>query len=100
MEFPISIALGFFRLCLLLLFLYYMNRKLINSSRSNNFLDFIIRLWFKYGSITGLVVFATIQLGIYNLVNILIIMGIILLIDVIGFDNFFHLRRNIETTAK
>lgn len=100
MEFPISIVVGFFRLCLLILFLYYMNRKLVNTSRSNNFLDFVIRLWFKYGSIAGLVIFGSIQLNIYNLLNVLIILVIVVVIDFIGFNNFFHLRRYIETESK
>lgn len=100
MEFPVSIVLGFFRICLLILFLYYMNRKFINPARSNNFLDFLVRNWFKYGSIIGLVIFGTIQLGIYNLINCLIILIVIIIIDIIGFSNFFHLKKYIETNTK
>lgn len=100
MEFPVSIVLGFMRICLLILFLYYMNRKFINPAKSNNFLDFLVRNWFKYGSIVGLVIFGTIQLGIYNLINCLVILGVIVVIDIIGFDNFFHLKKYVESNTK
>jgi hypothetical protein len=82
-----SILLGFMRLCVTLLFLFYLNRKWINKSVSNTFLEFIVHQWFKYGSIIGIVLFVTIQLGIYDLINCILILLLIIAIDSIGFQN-------------
>jgi hypothetical protein len=87
-----SIISGFIRLCFLLLFLYYLNRKFINRSESNNFLEFAVHHWFKYGSIIGIVIFVTVELNIYDLLNCVIIVLLIVMVDCIGIRNFRNLK--------
>jgi hypothetical protein len=84
----------------MLLVLFYLNRKLVNSSDSNNFLEFVVNQWFKYGSIIGLLIFTTVQLGIYSLINCVILLLLVIIVDYIGVRNFFRFRRYIEETSR
>lgn len=84
----------------MLLFIYYLNRKLVNTSPNNNFLEFLVWQWFRYGSIMGTLMFVSVQLGIYNLVNSVIILLMIIAIDYIGFKNLRHPRRYYEETVR
>lgn len=79
-----SILLGFIRLCLLLLFLFFMNKKMVNRSGTTNFLEFLVRQWFLYGSTIGIVIFLTVQLGIYDLMNCILILLLVIIIDFVG----------------
>lgn len=74
----------------MLLFIYYLNRKFVNTSGSNNFLEFMVWQWFRYGTIMGIVIFTTVQLGIYSLINCVIILLLIIAIDYIGLRNLRH----------
>lgn len=74
----------------MLLFIYYLNRKFVNTSGSNNFLEFMVWQWFRYGTIMGFVIFTTVQLGIYSLINCVIILLLIIAIDYIGLRNLRH----------
>ncbi|HLF52856.1 hypothetical protein [Flavobacterium sp.] len=87
MLFTSSILLGFMRLCAMLLFLFYVNRKWVSKSASNTFLEFLVHQWFRYGSIIGIVIFVTIQLSIYDLLNCVLILLFIIAVDIIGFRN-------------
>src|SRR5690606_25064416 len=87
-----SIILGFLRLCFILLFFYYLNRKFVNRSESNNIIEFIAHHWFRYGSIVAIMLFVTVQLSIYNLFNCLIILTLIVTADLIGMKNLSRFR--------
>lgn len=106
-----SIITGFVRLCLMILFLFYMNRKFISYSKSVNYFDFIAKQWFKYGSLIVLLIFGLIQLGIYNLLNVVVVLVGVIFIDYFGIKkipqsiniisqkvkrNIFELIQNIE----
>lgn len=106
-----SILTGFARLCLMILFLFYLNRKFISYSRSVNYFDFIAKQWFKYGSLIVLLVFTLVQLGIYNLINMIIILLAVIYVDYFGIKqlpqsvniiaqkvkkNIFELIKNLE----
>lgn len=98
-----SIILGFIRLCFMLLFLFYLNRKFVNRSDSNNFLEFVVHHWFRYGSIISLTIFVTVQLSIYDLLNCIIILILIVGVDYIGirnFRNFKSIKSYFNTAAK
>ncbi|HQA74126.1 MAG: hypothetical protein R2805_07220 [Flavobacterium sp.] len=84
MIYSVTIALGFVRLCLLVLVLFYLNRKFVNYRKPENIFDFIANQWFKYGSILVILLFTLVQLRIYNLFNTLIIFFFIIVIDYIG----------------
>lgn len=71
----------------MLLVFFYLNRKWINQSASNTFTEFLVHQWFKYGSIVGLVIFVTIQLNIYDLLNCFLILLFIIIVDSIGIQN-------------
>jgi len=91
-----SIILGF----ILLLFLFYLNRKLVNTSESNNFLEFLVLQWFKYGSIIAIIIFVTVQLSIYDLLNCILILLAVIAIDYIGIRNLRNFREYFDNTAK
>lgn len=90
MIIPSYIIIGFVRLCLMLLFLFYMNRKFISYSKSVNYFDFIAKQWFKYGSLTILLIFGLVQLGIYNLMNTIIILVGVIIVDYFGVKKIFQ----------
>ena len=95
-----SMLLGFTRLCLLVLLLFYLNRKWVNQSNSSDFVAFLTFQWFHYGSIIGLVIFATIMMGIYNLINCILILLTIITIDSIGFRNLKKLKSVVKIKVK
>jgi hypothetical protein len=82
-----TILIGFLRLFLLLLFLYYCNNKLVKRQESHTLIQFIVNEWFKYGSLSIIIMFVLIQLRIYSLINFLLILLFLILIDVIGIKN-------------
>ncbi len=88
-----SILLGFIRLGFILLFLFYLNRKFVNTRRQLNFLEFITANWFRYGSATLIVVFILVQANAYNLFNTVFLLLVIIGIDLIGIENLKHPRR-------
>ena len=100
MLFTSSIIIGFVRLSLLLLFLFYLNRRFINTSESNNFLEFLVHQWFKYGSIIGIMLFVTVQLSIYDFLECMIILLLIISVDIIGFNNILNFRDYFERFSK
>lgn len=88
-----------------------MNRKFISYEKSVNYFDFIAKQWFKYGSVIILLVFGLVQLGIYNLLNTIIILIVVIFLDYFGVKklpqsiniisekvkrNIFELIQNIE----
>ena len=87
MLFRTSIVYGFIRLCLLVFFIFYVNKKIFSRFKTQNFLEFIINKWFKYGSILLILVFIMIQLGVYNFLNLLFLLSLLLLLDYIGIKN-------------
>lgn len=95
-----SILLGFVRLCLIVLFLFYLNRKFVNITRRVNLLDFIISNWFSYTSILIVIIFALVELNGYNLFNCFFIMTIIIFIDIIGFENLKNPRQYFNKHLK
>lgn len=98
--FSSSIILGFLRLALLFLFLFYLNKKFINGAASNNFLEFFVHHWFKYGSIVCILLFVTVQMGIYNMLNCLFILCLIVFMDVISLSNVRHFPTWFAATTK
>lgn len=95
-----SIILGFIRVCFMLLVLFYMNRKLVNQSDSNNFLEFLVNQWFKYGSLIGIIIFITVQLSIYALFNCVVILAVVIIIDYIGLRNLRKFREYIDESSR
>jgi hypothetical protein len=84
----------------MLLVLFYLNKKLVNPSDSNNFLEFVVNQWFKYGSIIGILIFVTVQLNIYTLINCVIILIFIIIVDYIGLKNFRRFREYIDESSR
>lgn len=84
----------------MLLVLFYFNRRLVNPSDSNNFLEFLVNQWFKYGSIIGIIIFLTVQLSIYSLINCVILLIFIIIVDYIGLKNLRRFRGYIDESAR
>lgn len=86
---PISstILFGFLRFSLLLISIFLIYKKWINKSSAITFLDFIVFQWFKYGSALGILLLVTVQLDIYDLLNCLLLLSVILSIELIGSKN-------------
>lgn len=82
-----SLLLGFLRFFVMFLFLYYINKKWINESSTNTFVEFVVLQWFKYGALLGIVIFITVQLNIFDLLNTLLILILLLIIELIGIQN-------------
>jgi hypothetical protein len=85
-----SIVLGFIRFGFIILFLFYWNRKFVNTTQSLNILDFIVNNWFRYGSIVLVLIFILVQLNIYNLFNCYFILLVIIALDSIGIRYLKH----------
>lgn len=84
----------------MLLVLFYLNRRLVNSSGNNNFLEFLVNQWFKYGSLIGIIVFVTVQLSIYSLVNCMILLLIVIVVDFVGLRNIKRFRDYIDDASR
>ena len=95
-----SILLGFIRLCFIVLFLFYLNRKFVNVTQHVNFLDFIILNWFRYTSLLLIVIFALVELNAYNLFNCFFILVFLIGIDIIGIENLKNPRNFFHTNIK
>ena len=95
-----SILLGFIRLCFIILFLFYLNRKFINVKNQINLLDFIIINWFRYGSILLLTILVLVELNAYNLFNCFFIFFIFIVIDSIGIENIIRPRAYFNVHIK
>lgn len=87
MLFRTSIVYGFIRLCLLVFLIFYVNKKLISRFKTQDLLEFIINKWFKYGSMLLILVFVMIQLGVYNFLNLIFLLSLLILFDYIGIRN-------------
>jgi hypothetical protein len=84
MVYSTTVALGFVRLSLLVLVLFYLNRKFVNYHKPENIFDFIANQWFKYGSLLIILLFCLVQLGIYNLFNSILFLIVFIFIDYVG----------------
>ena len=87
MLFRTSIVYGFVRLCLLVFFIFYVNKKVFKQFKTQSFLEFIVNKWFKYGSFLLITVFAMIQLGVYSFINLTFMLFVFLLLNYIGLQN-------------
>lgn len=95
-----SIIIGFIRFCLIVLFLYYLNNKIVKSNSKHNLLQFIVKNWFKYGSISVILVFILVEMNVFSLLNYLFIILLIIFIDFVGIKNlknpFRYLKESIN----
>ena len=92
-----SILLGFIRLCFILLFLFYLNRKFVNYSRHVHFMDFLVLNWFRYSSILLIVIFLLVEASAYNLFNCFFVFAVLIGIDIIGFKNLKNPKHYFKT---
>jgi len=95
-----SILLGFVRLCFIILFLFYLNRKFINVNNQVSFLDFIVINWFRYASVLVVLIFTLVELNAYNLFNCFFVFTLLLFFDVIGIENLKRPRAFFNTHIK
>lgn len=82
-----SILMGFIRLCCILLFLFYLNRKFVNVQKHVHFMDFIVMNWFRYACVLVVLIFLLVQINAYNLFNCLFVIVLLMAYDIIGFKN-------------
>jgi hypothetical protein len=87
MLFRTSIVYGFARLCLLIFLIFFVNKKIFKRFKTQDFLEFIVNKWFKYGSLLLITVFVMIQLGVYSFINLLFMLFVFMLLDFIGIKN-------------
>lgn len=96
-----SILMGFIRLCFILLFLFYLNRKFVNVSKHVHFMDFIVLNWFRYAAMLIITLFVLVEASAYNLFNCFFIFTLILGVDIIGIENLktprVYFREHIKT---
>lgn len=95
-----SILIGFIRMVLLILFLYYCNNKLVKREGSHTLIQFIVNEWFKYGSLSLIIVFVLIQLNVYSLINFLFVILIFILLDVVGIKYFKNPLKFFKRSSK
>ena len=94
-----SIIIGFIRLCLIALFVYYLYKKFLQNSPLN-FLDFIVQNWFRFAAAYLVVALVLTQLNAYNLFNCFYVFLFILLVDTIGLKNIRKLKQYFATNVK
>jgi len=95
-----TIVVGFLRLILLLLFLYYCNNKLVKRKESHTLIQFIVNEWFKYGSLTIIILFLLNLLQLYSLINLILILLFVILMDAVGIKNLKNPIKFFKQTAK
>ena len=94
-----SLIIGFIRLCLIVLFVFYLYKKFLRKAPLN-FLDFIVQNWFRYGTAYLLVALILTQLNAFNLFNCLYVFLFLLFIDLIGLKNINRLKHYFGTNVK
>lgn len=94
-----SLLIGFIRLCLIALFVFYLYKKFIRNAHLN-FIDFIVQNWFRYGSAYLLVALVLSQINAYNLFNCFFVFFFLLLVDHIGLKNLRNLKHYFGTNVK
>ncbi len=94
-----SLIIGFIRLCLIVLFVFYLYKKFLRKAPLN-FLDFIVQNWFRYGTAYLLVALILTQLNAFNLFNCLYVFLFLLFIDLIGLKNISRLKHYFGTNVK
>lgn len=94
-----SLIIGFIRLCLIVLFVYYLYKKFLRIAPLN-FLEFIVQNWFRFGSAYLLVALILTQLNAYNLFNCLYVFVFLLFIDIIGLKNIRQLKHYFSNNVK
>lgn len=94
-----SLIIGFIRLCLIVLFVFYLYKKFLRISPLN-FLDFIVQNWFRFGTAYLLVALLLTQLNAFNLFNCFFVFVFMLCIDIIGIKNIRQLRQYFGTNVK
>jgi hypothetical protein len=94
-----SLIIGFIRLCLIVLFVFYLYKKFLRVSPLN-FLDFIVQNWFRYGTAYLLIALILTQLNAYNLFNCFYVFVFLLCIDIIGLKNIRQLKQYFGTNVK
>jgi hypothetical protein len=92
-----SILMGFIRLCCILLFLFYLNRKFVNVTRHVHFMDFIVFNWFRYASVLVSVIFILVEVNAYNLFNCFFVFVLLMAFDIIGYENLKNPKRYFRT---
>ena len=92
-----SILMGFIRLCCILLFLFYLNRKFVNVTKHVHFMDFIVVNWFRYASVLVSVIFVLVEASAYNLFNCFFVFGLLMAVDIIGYENLKNPKRYFRT---
>jgi hypothetical protein len=60
-------------------------------------MDFLITNWYRYASILLIVIFILVEADAYNLFNCFFIFGVLIGIDVIGFENLKNLKHFFRT---
>lgn len=100
MFFTSSILIGFMRLCLIILFLFYLNRKFINKEKQVHFLDFIVTNWLRYGALLIVLIFCLVQLSAYNTFNCYFLLSLFVLLDSIGIQNLKNPKGFIKQAFK
>lgn len=98
--FTSSILIGFLRLCFIVLFLFYLNRKWVKKENHVHFLDFIVGNWLRYGTLLVVLIFTLVQLNAYNLFNCYFILLFVMGLDTIGLKNLKHPKKFIKYHLK
>jgi hypothetical protein len=94
-----SLLVGFIRLCLITLMVFYLYKKLVRDAPLH-FLDFIVQNWFRYGTAYLLVALILTQLNAFNLFNCFFVFFFLIVIDNIGLINLRYLKRYFNTNVK
>jgi hypothetical protein len=82
-----SILLGFIRLVLIILFLYFLKTKFVKRVKNDNFLDFVMVIWFRYSALILILIFVLVLAKAYNMFNIFLFLIVTISIDIIGIRN-------------
>lgn len=95
-----SIAIGILRLALLWLFLFYCHKRSVRHVYDLDIINFIVSRWFKYGSVTVLIIFALVAFNCYDVFNIILILSFYILFDTYQFRGVKHIYKNLASKVK
>lgn len=95
-----SISTGILRLALLWLFLFYCYKKTVNNPKDFDIINFIVSKWFKYGSVTILIIYILVLLNGYDLFNTIFILSLYILFDSFNFKSMVLIYRQLVKKVK
>lgn len=95
-----SIIFGFVRLTLLGLFLFFLNKKILNYHYPKDLLNYVVNRWVRYASVLVILIFILTQINAYDLFTIVLLLVVFLLVYFFEIKSFKSLFKDLKNRLR